>query len=249
MGKNSEKVWKSAKKVWKSAETVWPFSCCPLVFLWEKERERPLKTTIQNTITPQISFELLLSFFLQLWGFEVDFKTRAKPLYAHQTPVETLSEHCTTSPHRGIALGMIFCIVAYIAMHFRNDSANCNENAHRIAQGHFLQYTSNCTNRLLWPHLKPWNRAIHIVGSKSTSHHRLTSHDLAHLIHAKRQSDENALPKRFCNFSALCEMLQNQGKTYKCIYLADHFHKWENSVVTNNEHMQGKCRVGGADKL
>ena len=35
--KNSEQVWKcveNCQKVWKSAETILPFSCWPLVFLW-----------------------------------------------------------------------------------------------------------------------------------------------------------------------------------------------------------------------
>ena len=55
---------------------------------------------------------------------------------------------------------------------------------HRIAMGDFLRCTPYCcANRLFWSHLKPGNRAIHIVGFKSTSHRRLASCDVANSDH------------------------------------------------------------------
>ena len=61
-----------------------------------------------------------------------------------------------SSPHRGVALAvMLAYIVAYIPVDFCSDSAN-----------RFCTCTSRCTNHLSWSHLKPWNRAIHIMGCK-----------------------------------------------------------------------------------
>ena len=73
------------------------------------------------------------------------------------------------------------CIVAYIAVDFRNKRAYRNEHAsHR--KGDFLQCISHCTNRLFGSHLgRPSNRGIPIMACKSTSHRRLASRDLANL--------------------------------------------------------------------
>ena len=55
------------------------------------------------------------------------------------------------------------CIVAYIATDFRNESAKIAVKMHHIAKMIFcdVQIALNT-----WSHLKPCNRAIHIVGCK-----------------------------------------------------------------------------------
>ena len=62
------------------------------------------------------------------------------------------------------------------------------------------------------------------------------------------QMRESALPKSFCNFFALSEMLGNPGKVENAIFSRTVFANEKNSLGTNIEHLQSRCMAGSAKK-